>query len=79
MSAKSKYFAKLRSEVVRVRSDEASSQKSYIVTLASETCEGMPQEGGAKVVSMSSTGTVRAVFRGSEVVGGAGSGLGKGR
>ena len=29
MSAKSKYFAKLRSEVLRVKSDEASSKKSY--------------------------------------------------
>ena len=61
MSAKSKYFAKLRSEVLRVKSDKRR-PKNRIVTPASETCKEMPQEGGTKVVLMSSIGIVRAVY-----------------
>ena len=47
----------------------------YRHTPASETCKGMPQAGGTKVVSMSSVGIVRDVFWGSAVDSGAGSRL----
>ena len=77
MLAKSKYFAKLRSEVLRVKSDEASSKKSYRHARVGDLQKGpgMPQKGGTKVVSMSSIGTAYAVLRVSAVDGGAGSRL----